>query len=134
VTLLALGIVNVLVGMLAILFMIILGCIHREVHDYVFDSVIGLEIEKLEGIFRCGKVAIHAVGDKAFGVIGVGGGFPGVVGVFYLMAGGTELGSRGSDHGVIGHAKHREADNDSQEDQYQGLETFAHAPSFTTTC
>ncbi len=78
----------------------------------------GFCIEKINGIVGSRQMAIHAIGDKTLCVVHVGGGFPRVVSELDFMAGGTKLGCRGPDHGVIGDTENRKSDNNTQNNKY----------------
>ena len=69
--------------------------------DHILDTMKGFGIEELIGILRCREMAIHAIGHKSLGIVGMGGGLPSIVGKLNFMTGGAELGGRGSHHGVI---------------------------------
>ncbi len=73
--------------------------------DKIFYAVEGLLIEKIKRVLWGRQMAIHTVGNKALGIVDVGGCFPGVVGKLNLVTGGTEFGGRGPYHGIIGDAK-----------------------------
>jgi hypothetical protein len=68
----ALGVVDIFVGALSVLFVVVLGRVYDEVHDHVLYSVIRLGIEELKGIFRSRKVTVHAVGHHPLGVVDMG--------------------------------------------------------------
>jgi hypothetical protein len=80
-------------------------------HD-IFDAVPGFGIEKSKGVMGCRKMAVHTIGYKALGVVGMCGGFPGIVSRLDFVAGGAELRRRGSDHRVVGNAENRKTEKD----------------------
>ena len=93
----------------------------KEMDDNVFDAVKGLGRKEIKRVVGRRQMAVHAVGHKTLGVIDVGGGLPGVVGKLDLMAGGTELGRCGADHGIVGEAEKRKSDDDADGNKNGGF-------------
>jgi len=112
------------IGLLSLFFVIVLFL--KEMNEYIFCTVPGLGIEKVKGIVRSRKMAVHAISHETLSVINVSGCFPGVVGKLDLMAGGTELRSGGADHGVIREAEKRKGDDDANDNENGGFEKFFH--------
>jgi len=73
------------------LLLVVIFSAHKMNNDVLY-AMGGLCIEKIERICRRRQVAIHAIGHKSLGIVGMGGGLPGVVGKLNFMAGRTELG------------------------------------------
>jgi len=78
--------------------------------NQVLGTVIGFGKKEIECLVRSRQVAVHAVGHESLGIVDMGGGSPGKHGRFDLMAQGTKIRGGGADHGIVGHAEHRESD------------------------
>ena len=89
----------------------------REVNHDILDAMGRLGKKEIEGIMGSGEMAVHAVGDKALGIVDMGGHFPCLISRFNLVAGGAESGCRSPDHGIIGDAEQGEGDDDSDADE-----------------
>jgi hypothetical protein len=77
----------------------------NKVNNNIFDAMEGFLVEKIKGVVGSREMAIHTVGDKALGIIYMGGCFPGVVSILYFVTGGTKLRGRCSHHSVISDAE-----------------------------
>ena len=67
-------------------------------------------------------MAIHAIGHETLGIIDMAGRFPGVVSELNFMAGRTESGGRGSDHGVVGDAEQGQGNEDADNNKDDRLD------------
>jgi hypothetical protein len=112
---LALLILEVGIGLFAVFFVIIL--IDNKMKDQVLETVKGLGKKEFIGILRGRKMAIHAIGHEALGIIGVSRGLPGVVGKLNFMAGGAELRRRGSHHGVVTDTEEGKGDQNANDNK-----------------
>ncbi len=113
----ALLVIDILIYCLPVLGIIVRAWFHSEVNNDVFEAVIGLGIEKFEGILRGWEMTVHAISYKSFGIVYMGRGLPGIIGVFDFMAGGTKFWCRCTNHGIVAHAKKRESQNGPQADE-----------------
>ena len=93
------------IGILPLFLVVILAL--EKMDEDVLGTVKGFGIEEVKGVVGSRKMTIHAVGNKPLFIVHMCGGFPGVVGKLNFMAGCTEIGGRGSDHGVVSDAEKR---------------------------
>lgn len=102
------------VGDLALLFVIVgIGALSK-VNDDIFNAVGGFSVKEIKGVMGGREMAIHAICNKALGVIDMGRGFPSVVGELNFVTGGAKLGCRCPDHGVVADAENWKADDDAK--------------------
>ena len=123
-TFFALFVLETGIGLLPGLFMVVFS--PRKVDDDILDAMGRLGVKKIESIMGSGKMAVHAVRDETLGVIDMGGGLPGVIGKLDFVAGGTEPGGGGADHGKVGHAEQREGNNNADGDENNPLDVSFH--------
>jgi len=121
---LALGVLKGLIGVVPALFPVI-GPVDKVDVD-IFDSVEGLGIEKVERVLGGRQVAVHAVCGEPLGVVHMGGCLPAVVGRSDLVAGGTEPGSGGPYHGVIGQTEDGKSNDNTKGDKKSRFNKFLH--------
>lgn len=112
---LTLLIFKAVIGFLPVFFVIIIVC--EKMKHQVLETMKGFGIKEFEGILRGRKMAIHAIGHKALGIVRMGGGLPGIVGRLNFVAEGAELGGRGSHHGVITDTEEGKGDQNTQDNQ-----------------
>jgi hypothetical protein len=125
----ALGVFYARIGGFPLFFVIVGFRSFHEVDDDVFDAVSGLGVEKFHGILGCRQVAVHAVGHEPLGVVHVSGRLPGIVSESNFMAARTEPRRRCADHGVVGKAEERKADDETQADEKDRLQPVSHGLS-----
>jgi hypothetical protein len=89
VTLHALCVLDVFIGVLAILFTIVF--IKKNMCHDIFEPMVGLGVEKVESVMRCWKVTIHTVGNDPVFIESMTGCLPCSVGKLNFMTHGTEL-------------------------------------------
>ena len=88
----------------------------------ILDAVGGLGEKEVEGVVGRRQVAVHAVGHEPLGIVHVGRRPPRVEGKLDLVAGGTELGGRCADHGVVGDAEQGQGDEDADNNEDDRLD------------
>ena len=71
-------------------------------------------------------MAVHAIGHKSLLIVHMAGSLPGIVGKPYLMAGSTELGRSGADHGVVSEAEKRKGDDYAYDNENGGFDKLFH--------
>jgi hypothetical protein len=111
----ALFVIEGVVGRLAVFGVIVFSS--QEMDHHILNAVKGFGVEEVKGVMGRRQMAVHAVGDKSLGIVDVCRCLPGVVGEFDFMAAGAELGSGGSHHGVVAHAKEWKAYENTQPDK-----------------
>lgn len=110
------------VGRVSRLFPVIF--VPEEMDKNILDPVSGFGIEEIERAVGGRQMAVHAVGNKPLGVVGVSRCFPRVEGELDFMARRAKPGGRRSNHGVICDGKNRKGDENTDHDQRSAKEKF----------
>jgi hypothetical protein len=118
------------IGFLTLQFIVVLTHVLCKMNKDVLDTMGGFGIKELNRVVGRGQMTIHAVGDKALGVVGVGGCFPGIVGELDFMTGGTKLRGGGPYHCIIGDAENGKGDNNTRSDKNGSNDILFHGFSF----
>jgi hypothetical protein len=87
------------IGLFTIYLVIIF--ILRKMNNKVLYAVKGFTVEEVDCILGCRKMAIHTIGHKPLGIIGMGRCFPCIIGELNFMAECTKARSRSAHRGKV---------------------------------
>ena len=99
------------IGLLSVFFVIVRFL--EKMNNNILDAVCRLGIEKVKGIIRGRKMAVHTVRHKTLGIIHMGRCLPSIICELNLVTGCTKLRRGGADHGVISDTEQRKGDDDA---------------------